>query len=473
MVKFDWDCRDYHLFSTSNIENRVNGDKLFVSFLMEIENQQKDMKGSFRISEIADLIPKGTAGIQNHSTYGYSFMSMLSTQKYRDYFVFENKNIQDELTTICNNNSSRDDYYWRKHYINEKVKVNPKYIRRQPMPTPITISKNNQLLYKATNIQEAAEYLATHLNIKKSKCYDPIERGYVYNIPYQFEGDEYRFKAPPEIAANRRQELEERDHKNARRIWLVPANPNEYDLERAFSHFSTLDWKRSFNYENGDILFFYVSGSVRKIRYKVEVIEGLVQTYDTIYDQSFWVDQEKYDQSIGGDKTRVRLVDVVDTDDLSLYQLREHGLKGNIQGSMKLTGELRDYIMSFFQKDLSAEVYPDEVPEMWEGKRRTITVNSYERNPLARKRCMDHYGAECQVCKMDFEDTYGEVGRDFIHVHHITPLHEIQKGYKVDPIEDLIPVCPNCHAMLHRKEDGVYLTVVELKERLKIKEVIL
>ncbi|MCA0149709.1 hypothetical protein LCD52_12990 [Rossellomorea vietnamensis] len=85
------------------------------------------------------------------------------------------------------------------------------------------------------------------------------------------------------------------DHKNARRIWLVPANLNVYDLERAFVQFEYLDWKRSFNYENGDILFLYVSGSVKKIRYKVEVIEGLVQTDDTIYDKSFWVDQEKYD----------------------------------------------------------------------------------------------------------------------------------------------------------------------------------
>lgn len=337
------------------------------------------------------------------------------------------------------------------------------------MPTPITISKNNQLLFEATNIQEAAEYLANHLNIKKSKCYDPIERGYVYNIPYKFEGEEYRFIAPPKIAANRRQELEDRDHKNGRRIWLVPANPNEYDLERAFTQYEYLDWKRSFNYENGDILFLYVSGSVKKVMYKVEVIEGLVQTDDTIYDKSFWVDREKYDQSIGGDKTRVRLVDVVDTDSLSLYRLREHGLKGNIQGSMKLIGELRDYIMSFFHEDLYAEIYPEEVPEMWEGEQRTVTVNSYERNPLARKQCIDYYGSECQVCKMNFEDTYGEVGRDFIHVHHITPLHKIQKGYQVNPREDLIPVCPNCHAMLHRKEDGVYLTVEELKERLGMK----
>ncbi|UXH46436.1 HNH endonuclease [Rossellomorea vietnamensis] len=86
----------------------------------------------------------------------------------------------------------------------------------------------------------------------------------------------------------------------------------------------------------------------------------------------------------------------------------------------------------------------------------TINVNVYERNPHGRKKCMEYYGVECQICELNLEDMYGEVGRDFIHVHHIVPLHEIQKDYKVDPIKDLIPVCPNCHAMLDRKENGLY-----------------
>jgi 5-methylcytosine-specific restriction enzyme A len=79
---------------------------------------------------------------------------------------------------------------------------------------------------------------------------------------------------------------------------------------------------------------------------------------------------------------------------------------------------------------------------------------------------MDHYGVQCQVCDINFENTYGEVGKDFIHVHHIISLHKIQQGYIVDPIQDLIPVCRNCHAMLHRKENGVYLSIEQLKERI-------
>lgn len=57
----------------------------------------------------------------------------------------------------------------------------------------------------------------------------------------------------------------------------------------------------------------------------------------------------------------MRLVDETDTHDLSLAKLREHGLKRNIQGAMKLSGELSDYIMSFFEHNLTEGYYPDEV----------------------------------------------------------------------------------------------------------------
>lgn len=335
------------------------------------------------------------------------------------------------------------------------------------MPSPITIIKNDELLYEATSIQNAARFLAEYLQISKYKLYDPIERGYVYNIPYYVEEDEYRFISLEEVAENRRKKLEETNHKNARRIWLVPANPKEYDLERAFNSYDKINWKRSYNYENGDILFLYVSGNIQKVRYKVEVIEGLVRDNDTQNNKEFWEDEEKYEQSKEWTYTRIRLVDEVDIDDLSLSHLRQHGLKGNIQGSMKLNGELRDYIMTFFKHDLTEGYYPDEVSEdLAEGKSISVTVNAYERNPIARKLCIEYFGVQCQICKMDFEKTYGKVGKDFIHVHHIIPLHEIQQDYIVDPKKDLIPVCPNCHAMLHRKENGKYLTIEQLRERI-------
>ena len=49
------------------------------------------------------------------------------------------------------------------------------------------------------------------------------------------------------------------------------------------------------------------------------------------------------------------------------------------------------------------------------------------------------------------EDKYGEIAREFIHVHHIKPLSEIDQKYEVNAIKDLIPLCPNCHSIIHRK----------------------
>lgn len=338
------------------------------------------------------------------------------------------------------------------------------------MASPITITKNDVLIFEASNIQEAARFLAEYIHTSKFKLHDLIERGYVYNIPYYVEKDKYCFIAPEDIAAKRRKELEESGHKNSRRIWLIPANPNDFDIVSAFIRYETLDWKRSYNYENGDILFMYVSGNIQKVRFKVEVIESLVRKNDTKHNKELWKDEEKYEQSKEWDYTRLHLVDEVDTEELSFIKLREHGLKGNIQGSMKLTGELRDYIMAFFKRDLTDGFYPDEVSKLLEeGNRTTVTVNVYERNPIARKQCIEHFGIQCQICQMNFEDTYGEVGKDFIHVHHIIPLHQIQQDYIVDPIKDLIPVCPNCHVMLHRKENGTYLSIDQLRERLRNK----
>ena len=84
-----------------------------------------------------------------------------------------------------------------------------------------------------------------------------------------------------------------------------------------------------------------------------------------------------------------------------------------------------------------------------EGSRRRVIVNAYERDPTARQKCIDHYGASCSVCGFDFLAVFGPEAEGFIHVHHLTPLAEIGIEYTVDPISDLRPVCPNCHAVIH------------------------
>jgi 5-methylcytosine-specific restriction protein A len=109
-------------------------------------------------------------------------------------------------------------------------------------------------------------------------------------------------------------------------------------------------------------------------------------------------------------------------------------------------------------------VYPDELDiseTLFEGMKKTVSVNIYERNQEARAKCIEHYGVKCVVCSCDFEKVYGDIGKGFIHVHHLTQLSDIGQGYEVDPVKDLRPVCPNCHAMLHKRNPPY--TIDEMK----------
>jgi 5-methylcytosine-specific restriction protein A len=96
---------------------------------------------------------------------------------------------------------------------------------------------------------------------------------------------------------------------------------------------------------------------------------------------------------------------------------------------------------------------PEQVPRgnYLEGAVKQVLVNAYERDRAARQACIEHFGMACAVCGLRFEDRYGAMGAGFIHVHHVVPISELGPNYKLNPIEDLRPVCPNCHAMLHRR----------------------
>ena len=103
-----------------------------------------------------------------------------------------------------------------------------------------------------------------------------------------------------------------------------------------------------------------------------------------------------------------------------------------------------------------------------EGKQLTVLVNKYERNPSLRSACLALYGPVCRVCEFDFEKMYGDIGRDFCHVHHISPLAEVGEEHSVNPETDLIPVCANCHAMIHRTSPA--LQPSELKRLMRSKK---
>ncbi|MCA4135558.1 HNH endonuclease [Arthrobacter sp. M4] len=94
-----------------------------------------------------------------------------------------------------------------------------------------------------------------------------------------------------------------------------------------------------------------------------------------------------------------------------------------------------------------------------------VTMNRYERDSHARRLCLAHYGTSCAACGFSFEETYGQAGEGFIHIHHVVPMNQLGPRYELDPIRDLIPLCPNCHYMAHRRQ--VPYTLSELRHMMR------
>ena len=113
-------------------------------------------------------------------------------------------------------------------------------------------------------------------------------------------------------------------------------------------------------------------------------------------------------------------------------------------------------------------LYPDE--ETFgivgvDGKKRAIKTTYYERNLKLRRACIEKYGTKCYICGFDAAEIYGDKFKGKIHIHHKVPVH--LKGECVISENDLVPVCPNCHMILHSKGKNECYTIEEVKAMLK------
>lgn len=249
----------------------------------------------------------------------------------------------------------------------------------------------------------------------------------------------------------------------AHTYWILPWNPKKFNLIGCLEEFGFVEWRQINKLAIGDYVFLYCTKPVGQILYMFQVTKAEIPYDDTINDQFFETDE--WDIPTTDIYARFKPISVVTLGNkaLSHETLVSKGMKTNLQMGMRATGILLDHILQNFNVAID-----ESSGEYHEGASHQTTVTSYERNPFARQKCLEKYGYACQICGLKFEDKYGEVGKDFIHVHHIEFIaSKGGKSHKVDPIKDLIPVCPNCHAMLHRKINGKYVTPSELKCKIK------
>lgn len=142
-----------------------------------------------------------------------------------------------------------------------------------------------------------------------------------------------------------------------------------------------------------------------------------------------------------------------------LEAVSQHTDWNNIMASgVRLSDEDADAIRALWGRDetsgQSARTGDEAVAGLIEGAKTSVYVNRYERNRRARAECIKYHGGpKCLICGIDFRVQYSGVAPDFIHVHHLVPIASVGKEYQLDPKKDLIPVCPNCHAMIHHGVD--------------------
>jgi len=182
--------------------------------------------------------------------------------------------------------------------------------------------------------------------------------------------------------------------------------------------------------------------------------------HDLIMNFRYMYEGQKYSRTNNNDTTEYYLANFLKDFGFSILQNGVDALEKHIEyyenlrnTTMKgLRAILKKYQLILNNQDNI--IYPDEIESqtLSEGAKKQVIVNAYERNSKARQECIKYYGTKCFICGFDFEKQYGEIGKGFIHVHHVKPLAEINEEYKVNPIQDLRPVCPNCHAMIHKKK---------------------
>lgn len=122
--------------------------------------------------------------------------------------------------------------------------------------------------------------------------------------------------------------------------------------------------------------------------------------------------------------------------------------------------QIKGYTLSLPNENNELESYG-----LIEGKKKARFSSYYERNPFYRNKAIEIHKLSCLGCGFNFESFYGELGKGYIHVHHNKPISETGPT-RINPQTDLAPLCPNCHAMIHRNKNHT-LSIVELKEIIK------
>lgn len=250
------------------------------------------------------------------------------------------------------------------------------------------------------------------------------------------------------------------------KYWIIPCNVKAYDVVGAFNKLNEIDWKQSKNMKSamiGDIVLIYLSRPYSCVKYICKIRE-VNKVHTTIDDSEYILKGDNYVNY--GNYMQLELLESLNETLLKFENLKLNGLKGNIQGPRTLKDNLLSFVLESIEPFLNNTNKNElENTEYKEGKIQVKYGRKFERNPYLRQKAIEIHGTTCKVCGFNFEEVYGDIGKHFIEIHHIKPMYIVRKEVSVNPNTDLVPLCSNCHKMIHRKKDKP-LTLEELKNKI-------
>lgn len=193
--------------------------------------------------------------------------------------------------------------------------------------------------------------------------------------------------------------------------------------------------------------------SMQVLAHKSEIINLFANSSFSLSEFSLEIDNHKFENIADLDENSHNINFYVEA--MTSESSIEHGLLNDKEASLiELAASV---IVTLLPRPSHSYSNPEEVIGFPEGASTQVLVNKYERDPRNRSAAISAHGFECLACGFDFKKIYGDLGADFIIVHHIVPVSKIGADYEIDPVKDLITLCANCHAMIHRQDPPLSL----------------
>ncbi|WP_252504413.1 HNH endonuclease [Sporosarcina sp. Marseille-Q4943] len=243
--------------------------------------------------------------------------------------------------------------------------------------------------------------------------------------------------------------------------WIISANPNIYDVQKAFSENERIDWRQTASQKVGDTVYIYLGRPVQALLYLTVVEEVDIPFDEAIADTEYWLDETELENNVDRRFMGLRLLETYPESAFPLEVLKEHGLKAAPQGPLRVKKELLDFLntVTVNQVELGYREGKSVLREHFTRERNRKLIEAAKESFLRKEGRLF-----CKACKFDFEKTYGDLGDNFIEAHHTIPVSEMSEDH-VSKVSDIVLLCANCHRMIHRKMP--WLTVKELKEILE------